>query len=542
MPLCRTPPIISHRLFCTNLPAAMFSARILPDAPHRCFLSSIRYAGNWYIFTRHKKDIRLYVTSNLINNPWREHSKSPVATNEEVLAGRPVVFDSDIHRFVRSEAVDSSTSIRVLRVIVLDQNTFRETQVAEYAPRNNGLWNSKQLARVDVLELPNGHWLGSFDGALVTAAEIFYNRQSSFLALKFGLLIVLTGVLLLALIRNHGQHSFDWLRAKVSQGAQLFSLATHQLPSCSPIRLLLIVGNIAACWTLVGIVVNEYAFTAVCFAGYEKSSWSTAHQPAPLSANVNPKLAHDDVVLVTAASEVYAQRLENLIGSIHYWEPNTRILVWNLGLSEESYKRISCYRHVTIRSLDLAALPAHVSIITNYAFKPTIFFESLQEHPAILYFDSGIELRAPLTEIRNSLLKHGYWMARQYGEVLQETHPHMFEKLGIERSCFSKKQFCAGGLHGYVRDSDAYRKVLLPTLRCAFDVDCIAPPPWKNLTQYSPAVIAHQYDQSAFSIYMHKAGFLCTPDEQLYPNHGGMHQVSRDETKWNDEVMVSPRK
>ncbi|CAF4297542.1 unnamed protein product, partial [Adineta steineri] len=41
-----------------------------------------------------------------------------------------------------------------------------------------------------------------------------------------------------------------------------------------------------------------------------------------------------DLLIVTAASAGFVDRLENLIGSIHYHEPHITIIVFDLGMTK----------------------------------------------------------------------------------------------------------------------------------------------------------------------------------------------------------------
>src|SRR5690606_9096120 len=50
------------------------------------------------------------------------------------------------------------------------------------------------------------------------------------------------------------------------------------------------------------------------------------------------------LVIVTAASGAYFDRLSNLIGSLHFWEPDKPIVVYDIGLSKEQVKEVACWK------------------------------------------------------------------------------------------------------------------------------------------------------------------------------------------------------
>jgi len=43
----------------------------------------------------------------------------------------------------------------------------------------------------------------------------------------------------------------------------------------------------------------------------------------------------DELVLVTAASHHFFGALQNLVGSVHFWEPALRIVVYDIGLTAQ---------------------------------------------------------------------------------------------------------------------------------------------------------------------------------------------------------------
>lgn len=68
-------------------------------------------------------------------------------------------------------------------------------------------------------------------------------------------------------------------------------------------------------------------------------------------------------------------------------------------------------------------------------------------------------------------------------------------------------QFCAGGLQGFVRDSEAHRLVLSPVVRCSLAQAgaCIAPSGSSRAN--------HNFDQTAFTLAIRASNFSCLPRE-----------------------------
>jgi len=124
--------------------------------------------------------------------------------------------------------------------------------------------------------------------------------------------------------------------------------------------------------------------------------------PSPWSLTSKTTTTMPDVVLVTGASQLYYDqgRLQNLIGSIHFWEPSTKIEFYNLGLNKETLADIRTWKNVVVREMLLEGLPPHVGDWGKYAFKPVVMEDALQRHEAIFWVDANAELRKPMDEIR----------------------------------------------------------------------------------------------------------------------------------------------
>ena len=81
---------------------------------------------------------------------------------------------------------------------------------------------------------------------------------------------------------------------------------------------------------------------------------STGECLTTISVDVHStKREYERPLLITAASERYVQRrmLANLVGSLHFWEPNTSIVVYDLGLSPASRFKVMRWRDVELRDL-----------------------------------------------------------------------------------------------------------------------------------------------------------------------------------------------
>jgi hypothetical protein len=61
---------------------------------------------------------------------------------------------------------------------------------------------------------------------------------------------------------------------------------------------------------------------------------------------VNPQANYKDLVLVTGANSAYFSGLKNLAASARYWAPRHRMVVYNLGLTQEELTEVEIWSNV----------------------------------------------------------------------------------------------------------------------------------------------------------------------------------------------------
>ena len=66
-------------------------------------------------------------------------------------------------------------------------------------------------------------------------------------------------------------------------------------------------------------------------------------------------------------------------------------------LSQAQLATMLCWRNVEVHPFPFEDYPAHVRDVTNYAFKALVMVEAMKRNSAVLWIDSGLELRAPIT-------------------------------------------------------------------------------------------------------------------------------------------------
>jgi hypothetical protein len=259
------------------------------------------------------------------------------------------------------------------------------------------------------------------------------------------------------------------------------------------------------------------------------------------------------LILITSCdSSKYFARLANLIGSAQYWEPELSVVVYDLGLTPSDRLLVESWSNVlAVHTVPFDTLPAHFRLLRQFAWKPWVMRDALRRyHPhAILYQDAGQELRQPLHAVRAAIERDGHLFVAQdgaqtqlrcCGRIRELTHAATLAALGVADSLPADAMMCAGGIQGYRnQDAPAVAAVLEPTLRCALDADCIAPA--------GASLANHRYDQSVFSVHLHRAGIACQTDARFWTNRGNNRQpgapngVTDDHRQSNNAILFSRR-
>ncbi|CAM9306832.1 unnamed protein product, partial [Phaeothamnion confervicola] len=97
--------------------------------------------------------------------------------------------------------------------------------------------------------------------------------------------------------------------------------------------------------------------------------------------------------VVTAADGNYFPRLENLVGSLHHWEPGLRIIVHDLGGFTAAQRRdATAWADVELVRPPWGVLPRHFALTRNVAWKPFVVLAALEGRAYVLWLDANFEV------------------------------------------------------------------------------------------------------------------------------------------------------
>ena len=200
--------------------------------------------------------------------------------------------------------------------------------------------------------------------------------------------------------------------------------------------------------------------------------------------------------IVTGADSSHAQSLRNLLRSIAEHEPLAQVTIWDLGLSEDERALIELENpDFDLVRFDFSRYPSHLDISKDagvYAWKPVIISESARgSRGLVVWLDAGNLLIGELKYLRRIVFRKGFFSPYSQGTVGDWTSPGTLDALGADGSVVSQKN-CNGAVVAFDRRQEQANRLLKDWVRCALDVNCIAPT-GANLSN-------HRFDQAVLTV------------------------------------------
>jgi len=209
------------------------------------------------------------------------------------------------------------------------------------------------------------------------------------------------------------------------------------------------------------------------------------------------------MILVTGADYTHARSLRQFLASVRRFEPDLRTIVYDLGLTFAQRWRIRLeFPHLELRHFAFEQFPAHFNIRVQagqYAWKPAIVFSVLQEaQEPICWMDAGNVLIEPLTAVRATVGKHGFYSPSSRGTISEWTHPRMLAHFGVDEAWGRSKTNLNGACVTLDPACRAAHDLAKKWYEGALDKSCIAPEGSDSSN--------HRQDQAMLSVLGHLGG------------------------------------
>lgn len=208
-----------------------------------------------------------------------------------------------------------------------------------------------------------------------------------------------------------------------------------------------------------------------------------------------------DISIITGANAPFYESMrDNLLTSVMRYEPKARLIIWDLGLTDEQRKELKIFldQHngkVDIYTYPEDTLPPHYAMDRwNYAFKSYCIFHSLPliETKYAMWLDAGCGLRGPLNAEKNILYMYGYYSPYSSTTIGELTHPTTMDNMLDWKIQNAGKRMLSGGVQGWNMDDKRVIAMLDEWYNLCRIEDNIAP---KGATLQN-----HRYDQSLLSL------------------------------------------
>lgn len=225
----------------------------------------------------------------------------------------------------------------------------------------------------------------------------------------------------------------------------------------------------------------------------------------------------NNLTIVTAANAKFYQPLVNLLWTIARYEPMTKVVVWDLGLTAE---QLTALKGQDVRTFAFAKYPAYFDMATNSgntAFRPVILSAMAAEFGSyLLWLDSGCLVKNPLGVLRGILKKNGVCSPPNSTLCKDYLHPTAVTASGATDEILSQR-IRRAGIVGFDCDHPAAKDLLSRWLAAAMNHNVIAPDGSNKVNHNQSAV---------FSVVLYQTTPAITLDDSNIGIDGRLYGMS----------------
>ena len=205
--------------------------------------------------------------------------------------------------------------------------------------------------------------------------------------------------------------------------------------------------------------------------------------------------------LTTASANHYAELLK-AVQSVQKYFPGNKILLYDLGLTEEQIQQMksSCDVHVKHFNYDL--YPYHIRDLYNYAFKTVVLQDALKDHAAIFWLDSSVRfLSSNISAVMETARKNGGVSATctTLNYIYEFTDPALYRYIPTDPLHAKSVLDIQAGVVFYFNTKEVYENIVLWYVLCGLDSSCIIPSdrhPMAPCDITNRGRYCHRFDQS----------------------------------------------
>jgi len=236
--------------------------------------------------------------------------------------------------------------------------------------------------------------------------------------------------------------------------------------------------------------------------------------PLDLPGNISD--LYQRLVVVTAYSSNHFKEGIGMIASVQKHLPQTKILLYDIGLTAKQRSNANKYCSVEVRTFQFDKYPEHVQNLETYAWKPLIISEVSQEYDVIMYGDASLRVISPsIRKALASLLEFPFLDASPTPlPIISLTHNGTIDYLNFPPSRQHMATWGTVQANGWLMlaNNIMKEKVIQPWVDCALHQECIAPAGatlfgcYGDDSKYKDGryIGCHRFDQSALNVILAK--------------------------------------
>jgi hypothetical protein len=216
-----------------------------------------------------------------------------------------------------------------------------------------------------------------------------------------------------------------------------------------------------------------------------------------------PRVKLNMVKVATACDSSHFLPAVELLKSLEIWQPNWKVSLWDLGLSEVELSFLSSkFPDVKLSRFPFEEYPDYFSmknLAGQFAWKPTLLRSEAEGWPGILiWMDAGDRVISNSTSMIKIVCRHGFYSPFSAGTVGQWTHQDTLKALQVPSGLLKQRNLNGALLAWDLTDAKSMN--LLNTWADAAQDPNVICPAGSNLTN-------HRQDQAVLSCLAHLAGY-----------------------------------
>ena len=209
-----------------------------------------------------------------------------------------------------------------------------------------------------------------------------------------------------------------------------------------------------------------------------------------------------DLTIVSGADSSHFKSLVQFIRSALYYERCSKLVIYDLGLTEEEADFIkNSFPKVVLRIFDYSKYPPYFNIKVNagqFAWKPVILYDVLNDFKcSTIWLDAGCLITLPLYRIRDVINERGFYSPTASGTIQEWTHPKTIEYLNVHQDLLNKR-ILAGGIVAVDFNCSQALRLVEKWKECALVKECTVPKSYNRDNHRA---------QSILSILAYQLGF-----------------------------------